>query len=79
MEIELFISTHNLGDCNTTADNERYCAAVEKELQQHYPDAYISVKLTENPSSSCYVSDDDEEIKSEIYNITDNVWNRADY
>jgi hypothetical protein len=81
MKIELTISTHTLGDCNTADDNQRYAAAVQKELQSEYPEADVSVELVTNVTAGdCRVSDDPTgEIEEEVGIIANRVWDRADY
>lgn len=81
MEIELTISVHALGDCNTADDNERYAASVQTELEAEYPDAHVSVELVSDVSSgSCWVSDDPTgEITENVDWIVNHVWNEANY
>lgn len=81
MKIELTISTHTLGDCNTADDNQRYAAAVETELRTEYPDANVSVELVTNVTAgSCWVSDDPTgEVEENVNLIANQVWDKADY
>lgn len=81
MKIELTISTHNLGDCNTTDDNQRYATTVEAAIQAEYPEADVSVELIENVTSgSCFVSDDPRgEIEENVHIIANKIWDKADY
>ena len=80
MKIELAISTQNLGE-NTAAGNERYAAAVKREIQAQYPDADVSVNLVTNVDTDfCRVSDDPTGEYEEIVRETAKwVWDRADY
>lgn len=81
MKIELTISTHTLGDCNTADDNQRYATAVQNELQTEYPEADVSVELVTNVTAgSCWVSDDPTgEIEENVNLIANRVWDEADY
>lgn len=81
MKKKLTISTAALGDFNTEPDNERYAAAVQKELQSEYPEADVSVSLVDNVNiSSCWVSDDPTgEIQENVNLIASQVWDKADY
>jgi hypothetical protein len=81
MKIEITISTHTLGDCNTDDDNQRYAAAVQNELQSKYPDADVSVELVTNTTAgSCWVSSDPTgEIEEHVNFIASRVWDKADY
>nr|MBA4203200.1 hypothetical protein [Ralstonia sp.] len=81
MKIELTISTHTLGDCNTADDNQRYAIAVQTELQSEYPDADISVELVTNVTArSCWVSNDPTgEVEENVNLIANQVWDKADY
>lgn len=81
MNIELTISTQNLGDTNTADDNQRYATAVQTQLQSEYPEATISVELVANDTAStCRVSDDPTgEIRDTINLIANQVWDEASY
>lgn len=81
MKIELTISTATLGDYNTDADNERYCAAVEAAIQSEYPNDDVSVELVTNVTAgSCWASDDiTGEIADNVNLIANEVWDKADY
>jgi len=81
MKIELTISTHTLGDCNTVDDNNRYADAVQSALEAEYSDAEVSVELVTNVTAgSCWVSDDSTgEIEENVNLIANQVWDKADY
>lgn len=81
MRIELTISTHTLGDCNTADDNQRYAIAVQNKLQTEYPEADVSVELVTNiTAGSCWVSDDPSgSIEENVNMIANQVWDKADY
>lgn len=80
ISIKLRISTQNLGDVNTRADNECYARAVKDALECKYPGANITVSLTDELSDACLVSDDPEgDIAENVNIIAQEVWAGANY
>lgn len=81
MKIELTISTHTLGDCNTSDDNQRYATAVQAELQSEYPEADVYVESVTNVTTgSCWVSNDPTgEVEENVNLIANKLWDNANY
>jgi hypothetical protein len=78
MKIEIKIGLDTLGDFNTDADNARFAEAVEKAINDEYPNAEIDVELAEH--SNDWVSDDPAgHILERVREIQNHVWDQADY
>jgi len=83
MKIDLIISTESLGE-NTTDDNERYAAAVEEAISQEYPEATVSVEISDSATSNCNVWSDDidvneDEVAEKVGIIQNEIWEVANY
>lgn len=77
MKIIQTIGRDTLGD-NTPADNDRFIIAVTTTLAMHYPQAQITVKLGEH--SSIHADQDTTgEVAERVQQISNTVWNNADY
>ena len=79
MDIEIIISTTQMSD-NTRDDNKRYAVAVFNSVESAYPNARLTVRLTDECESKCIVDGDwsGEESRA-VEDVYSEIWGQANY
>lgn len=78
MNINLTIGSDTLGDSNSSAENNRYINAVQRAIEEIYPDADVSVTLAEH--GYIHVTDDETgDVAANCQETANIVWDSAKY